>query len=133
MNTNLIYKEVVMKKDIIETEIVVQENRIRVMRVGDTDYISLTVLSRYVNEENPANVIIHWMSSKNTFNYIGLWEQLNNELVKSSFTLSPKKWISRTNAIGMIFKGGKYSIGTFAHPDIAFEFASWLSPEIIFN
>ena len=68
-----------MKKDIIETEIVVQENRIRVMRVGDTDYISLTDLSRYVNEANPANVIIHWMSSKNTFNYIGLWEQLNNE------------------------------------------------------
>lgn len=132
-----------MKKDIIETEIVVQENKKRVMRVGNTDYISLTDLSRYVNEENPANVIIHWMSSKNTFNYIGLWEQLNNEdfnftefseiknneLVKSSFTLSPRKWIARTNAIGMISKGGKYSIGTFAHPDIAFEFASWLSPE----
>ena len=143
MSTNLIYKEVVMKKDIIETEIVVQENKIRVMRVGNTDYISLTDLSRYVNDENPANVIIHWMSSKNTFNYIGLWEQLNNEnfnftefreiknneLVKSSFTLSPRKWIARTNAIGMISKGGKYSIGTFAHPDIAFEFASWLSPE----
>ena len=132
-----------MKKDIIETEIVVQENKIRVMRVGNTDYISLTDLSRYANEENPANVIIHWMSSKNTFNYIGLWEQLNNEnfnftefseiknneLVKSSFTLSPRKWIAKTNAIGMISKGGKYSIGTFAHPDIAFEFASWLSPE----
>ena len=79
MNTNLIYMEVVMKKDIIETEIVVQENKIRVMRVGDTDYISLTDLARYANEENPANVIIHWMSSKNTFNYIGLWEQLNND------------------------------------------------------
>lgn len=83
------------------------------------------------------------MSNKGTFDYIGLWEQLNNEKFNftefreiknkevgyASFTLSPKRWIDRTNAIGIYSKGGKYSIGTFAHPDIAFEFASWLSPE----
>ena len=83
------------------------------------------------------------MSNKGTFDYIGLWEQLNNENFNftefseiknkevgySSFTLSPKRWIARTNAVGIYSKGGKYSIGTFAHPDIAFEFASWLSPE----
>ena len=77
-----------------------------------------------------------------TIDYIGLWEQIHNEsfnLVefdqikteygKNSFAMSPSQWIKRTNAIGIISKGGKYSIGTFAHPDIAFEFASWLSPE----
>ncbi len=113
------------------------------MRINDIDYISLTDLAKYSNPENPANVIIHWMSNKGTFDYIGLWEQLNNEKFNftefseiknkevgyASFTLSPKRWIDRTNAIGIYSKGGKYSIGTFAHPDIAFEFASWLSPE----
>ena len=113
------------------------------MRINDVDYISLTDLAKYSNPENPANVIIHWMSNKGTFDYIGLWEQLNNEKFNftefseiknkevgyASFTLSPKRWIDRTNAIGIYSKGGKYSIGTFAHPDIAFEFASWLSPE----
>ena len=77
-----------------------------------------------------------------TVNYVGLWEQLNNpnfnlvefdqiktEYGKSSFALSPSQWVKRTSAIGIVAKGGRYSIGTFAHPDIAFEFASWLSPE----
>ncbi len=117
-----------MKKELIKTEINVNNNKIGILRVGDTDYISLTDLAKYSNPENPANVIIHWMSNKGTFDYIGLWEQLNNEVGYSSFTLSPKRWIDRTNAIGIYSKGGKYSIGTFAHPDIAFEFASWLSP-----
>ena len=83
------------------------------------------------------------MSNKNSFDYYGLWEEINNENFNftefseiknkevgcASFTLSPKRWIKRTNAIGIYSKGGKYSVGTFAHPDIAFEFASWLSPE----
>ncbi len=131
-----------MKKELIKTEINVNNNKIGILRIGDTDYISLTDLAKYSNPENPANVIIHWMSNKGTFDYIGLWEQLNNENFNftefreiknnevgySSFTLSPKRWIDKTNAIGIYSKGGKYSIGTFAHPDIAFEFASWLSP-----
>ena len=132
-----------MKNNLIQTELDVNNNTIRVMRINDVDYISLTDLAKYSNPENPANVIIHWMSNKGTFDYIGLWEQLNNEKFNftefseiknkevgyASFTLSPKRWIDRTNAIGIYSKGGKYSIGTFAHPDIAFEFASWLSPE----
>ena len=83
------------------------------------------------------------MSNKATYDYIGLWKQLNNEnfnftefseiKIKEvgypSFTLIPRRWIQITNAIGIYSKGGKYSIGTFAHHDIAFEFASWLSPE----
>lgn len=132
-----------MKNNLIQTELDVNNNKIRVMRINDVDYISLTDLAKYSNPENPANVIIHWMSNKGTFDYIGLWEQLNNEKFNftefseiknkevgyASFTLSPKRWIDRTNAIGIYSKGGKYSLGTFAHPDIAFEFASWLSPE----
>ncbi len=132
-----------MSKDLIKTEMNVNNNKIRVMIVNNVNYISLTDLAKYSNSENPANVIIHWMSNKGTLNYIGLWEQLNNnnfnftefreikinEVGYSSFTLSPKRWIDRTNAIGIYSKGGKYSLGTFAHPDIAFEFASWLSPE----
>ena len=132
-----------MKNNLVQAEMDVNNNKIRVMRVNDVDYISLTDLAKYSNPENPANVIIHWMSNKGTFDYIGLWEQLNNENFNftefseiknkevgySSFTLSPKRWIARTNAVGIYSKGGKYSVGTFAHPDIAFEFASWLSPE----
>ena len=132
-----------MKNNLIQTELDVNNNKIRVMRINDVDYISLTDLAKYSNPENPANVIIHWMSNKGTFDYIGLWEQLNNENFNftefseiknkevgyTSFTLSPKRWLDRTNAIGIYSKGGKYSLGTFAHPDIAFEFASWLSPE----
>ena len=71
-----------MNKELIKTEINVYDNKIGILRIGDTDYLSLTDLAKYSNPENPANVIIHWMSNK----------------------------------------------GTFAHPDIAFEFASWLSP-----
>ena len=132
-----------MKNNLVKTEIDVKNNKVGIMRIGDVDYISLTDLAKYSNPENPANVIIHWMSNKGTFDYIGLWQQLNNEdfnftefseikineVGYPSFTLSPKRWIQRTNAIGIYSKGGKYSIGTFAHPDIAFEFASWLSPE----
>ena len=73
-----------MSNDVIKTEINVIDNKIWIMRIGDVDYISLTDLAKYSNPENPANVIIHWMSNKGTFDYIGLWEQLNNE--KFNFT-----------------------------------------------
>ena len=68
-----------MSKDLVKTEINVINNKIGIMRIDDVDYISLTDLAKYSNPENPANVIIHWMSNKGTFDYIGLWEQLNNE------------------------------------------------------
>ena len=132
-----------MKKDIIKTEIKVKDNIIGIMRVGNVDYISLTDLAKFKNDKNPANVIIHWLSNKDTALYVGLWEELNNknfnfteyreikinEIGTSSYTMSPKQWIQRTNAIGLISKGGKYSLGTYAHPDLAFEFASWLNVE----
>ncbi len=130
-------------KKVIKTEIKVKDNLIGIMRVGNLDYISLTDLAKFKNDKNPSNVIIHWLSNKDTALYIGLWEELNNEnfnfteyreikineIGTSSYTMSPKQWIQRTNAIGLISKGGKYSIGTYAHPDLAFEFASWLNVE----
>ena len=132
-----------IKKEIIKTELKVKDNLVGVMKVGNVEYISLTDLAKFKNNTNPANVIIHWLSNKDTALYVGLWEELNNknfnfteyreikinEIGTSSYTMSPKQWIQRTNAIGMISKGGKYSIGTYAHPDLAFEFASWLNVE----
>ncbi len=132
-----------MKKEIIKTEIKVKDNLIGIMRVGNVDYISLTDLAKFKNDKNPANVIIHWLSNKDTALYVGLWEELNNEnfnfteyreikineIGTSSYTMSPKQQIKRINAIGLISKGGKYSVGTYAHPDLAFEFASWLNVE----
>ena len=131
-----------MNKDIIRTEIIVKETKVGVMRVGNINYISLTDLAKYQNSSDPSFTVKNWLRRITTIDYIGLWEQINNkdfnlvefdqiktEYGKNSFAMSPTQWIKRTNAIGIISKGGKYSIGTFAHPDIAFEFASWLSPE----
>ena len=128
-----------MDKKIIKTELNVKDNLIKVMRINNVDYISLTDLARYKNPNNPGDVIIKWMSNKNSFDFYSLWEELFNEnfkLAKSrefkndssnqSFTMSPSRWVNLTNAIGFISKRGKYDGGTFAHPDIALEFASWL-------
>jgi hypothetical protein len=130
-----------MKKD-ISTVINVKENEIRILRVNDIDYISLTDLAKYQNASDPSFTIKNWLRRVSTINYIGLWEQFSNnnfnlvefdqiktEYGQNSFSMSPKQWIKRTSSIGFVSKGGRYSIGTFAHPDIAFEFASWLSPE----
>ncbi len=105
------------------------------------DYLSLTDIARYKNPHEPKDVVKNWMRSKNTIEFLGLWENLNNldfkgvefdhfknEAGYNSFTLSPKKWIETTNAIGIISKVGRYG-GTYAHQDIAFEFASWISAE----
>ena len=112
------------------------------MRINNVDYISLTDLAKYQNSSDPSFTVKNWLRKITTIDYIGLWEgihnvnfnlvefdQIKNEYGKNSFAMSPSQWIKRTNAIGIISKGGRYSIGTFAHPDIAFEFASWLSPE----
>ena len=125
----------------ITTKISVKDNLIGVMRVGNKDYISLTDLARYKNETNPGDVIIKWMSNKSSFDFYCLWEELFNENFKlaesrefkndsanQSFTMSPSRWISMTSAKGFISKRGKYDGGTFAHPDIALEFASWIDP-----
>ena len=131
-----------MKKDLITSEIIVKENKIGILRVGNANYISLTDLAKYQNSSDPSFTIKNWLRRINTIDYIGLWEELHNldfnlvefdqiktEYGKNSFAMSPTQWIKRTNAIGIVSKGGRYSIGTYAHPDIAFEFASWLSPE----
>ena len=131
-----------MKNDIIKVEIIVKENKIGVMRVGNVDYISLTDLARYADNEEPRLPIRDWMRNKEVISYLGLWESINNNNFKGGefatfkneagsnrFKMSPQKWIKGTNAIGIISKSGRYEGGTYAHPDIAFEFASWLSPE----
>lgn len=105
------------------------------------EYISLTDIARYKNPEHPADVIKNWTRSKDTIEFLGLWERINNpdfKLVEfdhfryqagsNSFVLSPQKWIEMTNAQGIISNSGKYG-GTYAHKDIAFEFASWVSVE----
>ncbi len=107
-----------------------------------TDYLSLTDIARHKNPEFPADVVKNWMRIRSTIEFLGLWEQLNNPCFKlvefdqfkieagsNAFVLSPQKWITATNAIGMQSKAGRYGGGTFAHTDIAFEFASWVSPE----
>lgn len=119
----------------------VKDNLINVMRVNNVDYISLTDLARYKNPDNPGDVVIKRMSNKSSFDFYSLWEELFNEDFKlaesrefkkdaanNSFTMSPSRWIKYTNSKGFISKRGKYDGGTFAHPDIALEFASWIDP-----
>ena len=128
-----------MKKELISTQMNVNNTLINIMRVKDIDYISLTDLARYKNPLTPGDVIIKWMSNKSSFDFYCLWEELSNPNFKlaesrefkidsatQSFTMSPSRWIKETNAIGFISKRGKYNGGTFAHPDIALEFASWI-------
>lgn len=125
----------------IITKMHVKDNLVKVMRVNGVDYISLTDLARYKNPNNPGDVIIKWMSNKSSFDFYSLWEELFNDIFKlaefrefkndaanNSFTMSPSRWISFTNSKGFISKRGKYDGGTFAHPDIALEFASWIDP-----
>ena len=105
------------------------------------DYISLTDIAKYKNTDDPRFVIQNWMRNRNTLEFIGLWEALNNpnfnrvqfdtfrsEAGLNRFTMTPGKWIESTDAVGIVSKAGRYG-GTYAHYDIAMEFASWLSPE----
>lgn len=109
--------------------------------IHEDAYISITDIAKYKNSENPTLVIGHWMRNRSTIDFLGLWEQLHNpdfkptefgrfkfEAGENAFTLTPKQWIEATNAIGITSKSGRYG-GTYAHTDIAFEFASWISPE----
>ena len=125
-----------MKKNI---EIIVRGLTIKTFKSNFGDYISLTDIARNKNKNEPKDVVKNWMRSKSTIEFLGLWEQINNTSFKgvefdsfkneagsNSFTLSPSKWIENTNAVGIISKQGKNG-GTFAHKDIAFEFASWVS------
>jgi len=122
-------------------KIVVKDKEITIFNKEKEDFISLTDIAKYKNNDAPVDVVKNWIRSKSTIELLGLWEKLNNpdfkqvefdlfrnEAGANYFVLSPQKWIETTNAIGIISKSGRYG-GTFAHKDIAFEFASWISVE----
>lgn len=118
-----------------------KDAEIAVLSSGDeNDYISLTDIARYKSDD-PAATIQNWMRSRDVIEFLGLWEELNNpefnplefegfiaKAGANAFTMSPKKWVGSTNAIGIFSRAGRNG-GTFAHRDIAFEFASWISAE----
>ncbi|MEP7263320.1 MAG: KilA-N domain-containing protein [Bacteroidota bacterium] len=120
--------------------ITVQGHEITIITRQEDDFISLTDIAKHKNAELTGLVISHWMSTKFTIEFMGLWEQIHNpdfnvtefsniknEAGSNGYVLSSKQWIEKTNAIGIISKTGRYGGGTFAHKDIAFEFASWIS------
>lgn len=122
----------------------VQGNKISLISDKANDYISLTDMARFRDSERTNYIIQNWMRTRSAIEFCGLWEHLYNPSFKSiefdafknesgsnSFALTPQKWIESTNAIGIISKSGRYG-GTFAHQDIAFEFASWISAEFKF-
>ena len=122
-----------------KTTINVKGSEITILQNESTDYISLTDMVKNFGDET---MIYSWMRNRNTLEFLGIWEEMNNPNFKgnefvtfktqaglNSFNLTPKKWIEATNAIGIISKAGRYGGGTFAHKDLAFEFGSWLSPE----
>lgn len=126
------------KKNIV----VVKGNEITFLKNKSSDFISLTDIAKTKNADEPRFVIQNWMKTRFTVEFLGFWEILNNpdfnrvefdtfknESGSNSFVLTPRKWIESTNAIGIVSKSGRYGGGTFAHKDIAFEFASWISAE----
>ena len=122
----------------MQNKIIVQDTSVK---VNKEDYLSLTDIARYKDSKRSDYILQNWMRSKDTIEFLGLWERINNKDFNSiefdgiknqagvnSFILTPKQWISATNAIGIVSKAGRYG-GTYAHQDIAFEFASWISAE----
>ena len=120
-------------------EKVVNETEITIIEIDEKDYISLTDMVKGI--ENGLALIEKWLRNKNTIEFLGIWEEMYNpnfnspefEGIKNAaglnrFVMSVKQWIEKTNSIGIIAKAGRYG-GTFAHKDIAFEFASWVSPQ----
>lgn len=118
----------------------VENTLVSIAKVDGEDYISITDMARFRDSDRTNYIIQNWMRSRSTIEFLGLWEELNNaefnpiefdafknEAGSNSFSLTPKKWIEATNALGIVSKAGRYG-GTFAHKDIAFEFGSWLSP-----
>ena len=130
-----------MKKKPTNAKINVRGSEITVIRRQDEDYISLTDIAKHREPTRADHVIQNWMRNRNTVEFLGMWESLNNAEFKplefegfrnraglNSFVLTPRQWIDNTAAIGIVSKSGRYG-GTFAHRDIAFEFASWISVE----
>jgi hypothetical protein len=131
-----------MAENTFKGKIQAKGTEITVLSVGTSDdFISLTDIARYKNPLEPKDVVANWLRLRNTIEYLGIWEQLNNpdfkgvefdaflhEAGANAFSLSPQRWIEATNAIGIISRSGRGG-GTFAHRDIAFKFASWISAE----
>ena len=122
-------------------KITVLSSEIATLKIREEDYICITDIAKYKDDALANDIIKNWLRNRNTIEFLGVWEQLNNPDFKpvefdgfrkeaglNSFTMSPTKWINGTNAIGLIVKSGRYG-GTYAHKDIAFEFASWVSVE----
>ena len=125
----------------IMAKIHVLENEISFYSRNDEDYICITDIARYKDPDHTDDLIRNWIRNRNTIEFLGIWEHLNNPDFKpvefdgfrklaglNSFTLTPKQWIEKTSAIGIVSKPGRYG-GTYAHKDIAYEFASWISVE----
>ena len=122
-------------------KISVLDQSVSLYSIREEDYISLTDIARYKNQDRTDDLIRNWLRNRNTLEFLGIWEHLNNpdfnpvefdgikmQAGLNTFTLTPKQWIKKTKAIGLISKAGRYG-GTYAHKDIAFEFASWVSVE----
>lgn len=129
------------KSEITKGKLMVQNTIVSFTRIAQGDFISLTDIARVKNPDEPKDVVKNWLRSRSTLDFLGLWERINNpgfkgvefdsfknEAGTNSFTLSPTKWIETTGAIGIRSSSGRTG-GTFAHKDIAFEFASWVSAE----
>jgi hypothetical protein len=126
----------------MKRKINVKNTEIVLFRKNQMDYISLTDIAKYKNADDPRFVIQNWMKTRYTVDFLGIWEQINNpnfnrvefdtfknDAGTNAFVLTPQKWIEKTNAKGIVSRAGRYGGGTFAHKDIAFEFASWISAE----
>ena len=124
-----------------KSTITVQGGTVTVLSLNQLDSICLTDIAKFKNQDHPDDVIRNWLRSRNTVEFLGVWERLNNPSFNpvefdgirmqtglNSFVLTPKQWIEKTGAVGITSSAGRYG-GTFAHKDIAFEFASWVSVE----
>lgn len=121
--------------------ITVKDKKVTILSIGENDYVCMTDIAKYKNATHADDVIRNWLRNRNTIELLGLWETIHNPAFKpvefegfrkeaglNSFVLTPKRWIESTQSIGIISKSGRYG-GTYAHKDIAFEFASWVSVE----
>jgi hypothetical protein len=138
---HLLSEKLVIKPGSTMTKIHVLDNEISIYTLNNEDYICITDIARYKDPDNTDDLIRNWIRNRNTIEFLGIWEHLNNPDFKpvefdgfrklaglNSFTLTPKQWIGKTSALGLISKPGRYG-GTYAHKDIAYEFASWISVE----
>lgn len=124
------------------SEISVQGNTVKIIKKDNLDFISLTDIAKYKDSKRSDYILQNWLRNRNTIEFIGLWEKIHNpdfnaiefdgfknQAGLNSFSLTPQRWVKSTCAIGLISKSGRYGGGTYAHRDIAFEFASWISAE----